>query len=236
MRQLTFFHTRREKVLFKYCLVLVYTVAFVLCVTALAFAVNVRDEAAHRLQQEEFNTELKLRESVISQILKEKNDLSIEMQKELNKMYEKLDQFEERFNSIKEANPFLLSSNETFDFKGDFVATAYDLSVQSCGKPIGHPAYGITRSGFDLSHHTWDSAMTIAVDPTVIPLGTKVAIHFEDEEYQKYNGIYTARDTGSAIKGRKIDFFMGDFQQYEPHPKALEFGVRSVRIAIVKET
>ena len=69
----------------------------------------------------------------------------------------------------------------------------------------------------------------------MIPLGTKVAIHFEDEDYQKYNGIYTARDTGSAITGRKIDFFMGDFQQHAPHPKAIEFGVRHVRIAIIEE-
>ena len=46
-----------------------------------------------------------------------------------------------------------------------YVVTAYDLSVQSCGKPIGHPAYGITASGYSLVGHTWYSVRVIAVDP-----------------------------------------------------------------------
>ena len=52
--------------------------------------------------------------------------------------------------------------------------------------------------------------MLIAVDPNIIPLGSKVLILFEEETHKQYNGIYTARDTGGAIKGHIIDLFLGD--------------------------
>ena len=51
---------------------------------------------------------------------------------------------------------------------------------------------------------------TIAVDPSVIPLGSQVII----------NGhVYTAEDTGGAIKGNVIDIFVND------HSTALACGV-----------
>ena len=42
---------------------------------------------------------------------------------------------------------------------------------------------------------------TIAVDPSVIPYGTKVYI-------PEFGKVFIAEDTGSAIKGNKIDIFM----------------------------
>lgn len=51
---------------------------------------------------------------------------------------------------------------------------------------------------------------TIAVDPSVIPLGTRVIINGQ---------IYVAEDTGSSIKGKKIDIFVAD------HSTALSYGV-----------
>ena len=53
---------------------------------------------------------------------------------------------------------------------------------------------------------------TIAVDPSVIPLGTYV--------YIEGIGIRKAEDTGSAIKGRKIDVYIPELEE------ALEFGVK----------
>lgn len=44
---------------------------------------------------------------------------------------------------------------------------------------------------------------TIAVDPSVIPYGTKVYI-------PQFDMTFIAEDTGSAIKGNKIDIFMND--------------------------
>ena len=45
---------------------------------------------------------------------------------------------------------------------------------------------------------------TIAVDPEIIPLGTKVEIKGLPNGW---NGIYTAEDTGEAIKDLRIDVF-----------------------------
>lgn len=59
----------------------------------------------------------------------------------------------------------------------------------------------------------------IAVDPRVIPLGTKVYI----EGY----GIAIAADTGGAIRGNKIDILM------KTHDQALRFGRRSLKVYVL---
>lgn len=111
--------------------------------------------------------------------------------------------------------------------------TEYDLSVASCGKEIGHPAYGLTSSGMSLAGHTLESARAIAVDPSVIPLGSKVRIKFDDASVQHLDGIYTAVDTGGAIQGSRIDLFFGDFQSYHPAPEALQFGRREAEVILL---
>lgn len=115
-----------------------------------------------------------------------------------------------------------------------FTVTAYDLSVQSCGKEIGHPNYGLTASGFNLTGLSREEAMSIAVDRNIIPMGSKVQITFTDPNYTQYNGIYTARDTGGAIKNYKIDLFMGDFQNNQPSQEALNFGVTKAKVTILR--
>ena len=98
--------------------------------------------------------------------------------------------------------------------------TAYDLSEQSCGKAPGNPAYGLTASGTNLAGHSRESARAIAVDPRIIPLGSKVRIKFKNPDMVKYNGVYTAVDTGGAIGGNRIDLFMGDGS----HRECMQFG------------
>jgi len=114
-----------------------------------------------------------------------------------------------------------------------YVVTAYDLSIQSCGKPIGHPWYGITATGYSLVGHTWYTARVIAVDPRVIPLGSKVLVEFLDDRFKQFDGIYTARDTGGAIKGNIIDIFLGDFNDNNASRKAIEFGRRQAHVTII---
>ena len=77
---------------------------------------------------------------------------------------------------------------------------------------------GITASGKPVGYDV------IAVDPRVIPLGTKV---FVDDPYT-YVGFREAADTGGAIKGNFIDiwFKKGD-------PKFSKYGVRSARVYIL---
>lgn len=85
--------------------------------------------------------------------------------------------------------------------------TAYTAGVESTGKTPSHPEYGITFSGTKALE-----GRTIAVDPSIIPLGSTV--------YIEGIGIRRAEDTGSAIKGARVDVFMNDVKQ------ALNFGVK----------
>ena len=106
-----------------------------------------------------------------------------------------------------------------------FMATAYDNSVESQGQWVGK-----TATGYSLTGKSLDEARTIAVDPKIIPLNSKVKITF-DEQYKHLNGVYYARDTGGAIKGYKIDVFMGDGVSKQV---SRNFGKREVRIEIVE--
>ncbi|HAQ42158.1 MAG TPA: hypothetical protein DCM73_15885 [Clostridiales bacterium] len=102
----------------------------------------------------------------------------------------------------------------------DMVATAYDLSYESTGKNPGDPYYGITASG------TKAQPGTVAVDPSVIPLGTKLYIASTDGSPDY--GYATALDTGGAIKGNRIDLFM------ESGTDANNFGIRQVKVYILE--
>ncbi|HLR68588.1 3D domain-containing protein [Virgibacillus alimentarius] len=89
-------------------------------------------------------------------------------------------------------------------------ATAYTASCDGCS--------GVTATGVDLNANP--SAKVIAVDPNVIPLGSKVHV----EGY----GYATAADKGSAIKGNKIDVFIPS------KDKANVWGVKNVNVTIVE--
>lgn len=78
--------------------------------------------------------------------------------------------------------------------------TAYTAGPESTGKDEGDPGYGITASGTRVSE-----GRTISVDPDVIPLGWWV--------YIEGIGFRRAEDTGSAIKGKKIDVYF-DSEKY----------------------
>ena len=53
-----------------------------------------------------------------------------------------------------------------------------------------------------------DQKHTIAVDKRLIPLGTKVKIG---------KIVYTAEDTGGAIKGKRIDVYYSNHRQASAH-------------------
>lgn len=86
-------------------------------------------------------------------------------------------------------------------------ATAYTAGCAGCS--------GVTATGLTLK----DGMKVIAVDPSVIPLGTKVWV----EGY----GNAIAADKGSAIKGNKIDVFVSSTNQ------ANSWGRKKVRIKIL---
>lgn len=98
-------------------------------------------------------------------------------------------------------------------------ATAYDLSYQSTGKRPGDRYYGITASG------TKARSGVVAVDPNVIPLGTR--LYVESLDGTKDYGLCIAEDTGGAIKGNKIDLFFNTASEVK------NFGRRKVKVYIL---
>lgn len=92
---------------------------------------------------------------------------------------------------------------QTIRFKNamDVVATAYSYTGQNTASGT-YPKYG-----------------TVAVDPRVIPFGTRMFI----EGY----GYATALDKGGSIKGNRIDVFL------ESQTEARRWGVRKVKIYIL---
>ena len=95
---------------------------------------------------------------------------------------------------------------------GSFTVTAYCCCKECCGKEETHPDYGVTATGTKATE-----GRTVAVDPFVVPLGTTVYLN---------GNPYIAEDTGSAIKGKKIDLFIND------HQRAKIFGVQEMEVKI----
>lgn len=88
-------------------------------------------------------------------------------------------------------------------------STAYTANCSGCS--------GKTATGLDLRANP--SAKIIAVDPNIIPLGTKV--------YVEGYGYAIAADTGGAIKGTKIDVF------FSTKAEAYRWGRKTVKIKIL---
>lgn len=85
-------------------------------------------------------------------------------------------------------------------------ATAYCGCVSCCGKSDGITATG-TRA---------TQGRTIAVDPNIIPYGSKVVLN---------GNTYIAEDCG-AFRGNHIDVF------FNSHSDALQFGRKTVKIEV----
>jgi len=92
-------------------------------------------------------------------------------------------------------------------------ATAYTAGFSCTGKLPCDPWYRITASGMEVRHGV------VAVDRTVIPLGTRL--------YVEGYGFAIAADVGGAIRGYKIDLFM------ECINAARRFGRRHINVWIL---
>lgn len=88
-------------------------------------------------------------------------------------------------------------------------ATAYTAYCEGCS--------GTTAIGIDLRSNP--NQKVIAVDPRVIPLGSKV--------YVEGYGEAIAGDTGGAIKGNRIDLFIPNYAN------AIDFGKRTLEVTIL---
>lgn len=89
-------------------------------------------------------------------------------------------------------------------------STAYTADCEGCS--------GVTRMGLDLNKYP--DAKVIAVDPSVIPLGSIVKV----EGY----GVAIAADIGGGINGSSIDVFIPN------RSDALQWGRKSVRVEVIE--
>ncbi|WP_047376191.1 3D domain-containing protein [Exiguobacterium sp. ZOR0005] len=96
-------------------------------------------------------------------------------------------------------------------------ATAYTNNPEDT---ITYDGRVLTRSGYDVTETIlYEGLRIIAVDPSIIPLGTRV--------YVEGFGMAIALDTGSAIKGNKIDIMM------DTKEEAVTFGRKPLTIWVI---
>ena len=115
-------------------------------------------------------------------------------------------------NPTNESNTSANTTNQQSDSTTKeltVTATAYTASCEGCS--------GITTTGIDLNANP--NQKVISVDPTVIPLGSRVWV----EGY----GEAIAGDTGGSIKGNKIDIFIPSKEE------ALNWGRQTVKVKIL---
>lgn len=111
-----------------------------------------------------------------------------ENQVKIEELEEEIKKAEKRQHELE--NKVKKMSADGWKKAGDFYLTAYCDCAACQEQWVGTTATGEKPTPGD----------TIAVDPEVIPLGSKVKID---------GRVYTAEDTGGAIKGNRIDVLLG---------------------------
>ena len=101
-------------------------------------------------------------------------------------------------------------------FLGEFTLTAYCPGRCCCGK---------WASGYTATGTLATDGRTIAVDPKVIPYGSRVLLIRPDGTQHSY----IAEDSGGGVNGNHIDVFFDD------HQAARVFGVQSAMVYLEAE-
>ena len=112
------------------------------------------------------------------------------------------------------ATPSAASAKLNYKYVIECNATAYDLSAEENGGYAGQTATGVPL----------DKGV-IAVDPRVIPLGSRVYIEALDGSWTY--GYAVAADTGGAIKGNRVDLC------YRTRSECIQFGRRKCRVYVL---
>lgn len=130
---------------------------------------------------------------------------------------------EEKIMSHKVVESKPLTLEEAIDWSRypaeKVVATGYTAGVESTGKRPGHPQYGITFSGVTVKR---DLYSTIAADPRTFPIGSILFI--------PGYGYGVVADTGSAIKGNKIDLYYETVEEVYN-----EWGKKEVEVYLIEK-
>lgn len=167
------------------------------------------EEQAHTYEEVE---QLVLRDTnEDTDVINEDTDiLNKETDSEEPKIIHEVIKVDKKVEVEKKISPFKLKD------LGIFKVTAYCPCSKCCGQWADNPKTKITSTGAGAYE-----GVTIAVDPKLIPYGTKL--------YTKEFGVRMATDCGGAIKGKRLDLY------FSSHAKALEFGVKNVRLYAIED-
>jgi len=175
---------------------------------------------------EEIKTAIAELNEGIKTAINELDEISSNLAEEIIVLQTKNDEYEkelERLKNNRATVPVEIAHQpqEQLEFLGEFTMTAYCNCVQCCGQWSPHHS---SRVGTSYVQRTAGGyiptvGLTVAVDRSVVPLGTWLYI----EGY----GVRQAQDTGSAVKGKWIDMYTGS------HEEALQIGRRKVDVWII---
>ena len=138
-----------------------------------------------------------------------------ELTKELTKKDAKIQALEDEIKALKKTKKTTATKTSAWR---TFTATAYTaFCSEGCT--------GITKTGVDVSHSIYyEGARVIAVDPSVIALGSTVEVRLADGSSFRAKAI----DTGGAIKGARLDLLVAN------EADAVQFGRQSVELRVIK--
>lgn len=113
---------------------------------------------------------------------------------------------------VKSSTAFAAPTNTGSYVEYEMEATAYVATCSGCT--------GITKGGTDV--RKWNNWKIIAVDPSVIPLKSKVELIVGGKSW----GEYLADDIGGDIKGNRIDILM------RTNAECIKFGRKGVTVRV----
>ncbi|MGN9867345.1 3D domain-containing protein [Bacillus swezeyi] len=140
-----------------------------------------------------------------------------ELTKEITKKDAKIHALEDEIRALKKTKK-PAQAKKTASAWRTFTMTAYTAFC-----PEG--CTGITKTGIDVSHSIYyEGARVIAVDPSVIALGSTVEVRLADGSSFRAKAI----DVGGAIKGARLDLLVAN------ESDAVQFGRQSVELRVIK--
>lgn len=141
-----------------------------------------------------------------------------ELTKEITKKDAQILELEDEIKALKKSKKKPSPTATKTSAWRTFTATAYtSYCTEGCT--------GITKTGVDVSHSIYyEGARVIAVDPSVIALGSTVEVRLADGSSFRAKAI----DTGGAIKGARLDLLVAN------EADAVQFGRQSVELRVIK--
>ena len=148
-------------------------------------------------------------------VIAEKQETEIQLKSEIEKRQqaeESLQELKVKIEKLEEENKRLLDRLESFldEFSiAEFTVTAY----------APFDSHGLCSDGNPSSTATGTyptEGRTVAVDPSVIPLGSRLIIEGQ--------GVRVAEDTGGLIKGKRVDIM------FDSRREALRFGRQEIKV------